>query len=481
MLLSIVVLPVAAGAFVVAGVLIAIATLLPKRGKRRVKKSADVKIVFMESATATVHEPEAITNDNRVVEVPSATAAASESEPKMDRVAEVPTVPAFTRPIEPVAAVEGVEPLPQVDSGQESANVSESASQPRRGLGSFLKFGMSRKREMITDSQPPIIVEPEDTEQRALEEEPPRRKLFSRTARVVRHVDAAAGPVDAKDSARAGDVVAAVDTAAGTTTVDARGVIHEQPAEAEFPVERFAENDRVQDVVYASDRERMEAEHRIEMERLAAEREAFDAEHRRTQEAKESKHRRGMEILVARARLRAETLQTEAQARATVQAHITKWWVRLDPDLQNPPEGERIRLAGSLEALRAPWVAKLLCLALEQDESERVRARLLGAYARGYRTEPAPFEAAVSRSQIERFAVLEALTPFAEEASWIADVLARAGAAPDAESADATALTDGPGTEAAVTGEAAGSSVIQLPAPATPPAMSLDAVVAAAS
>lgn len=479
MLLSIVVLPVAAGAFVVAGVAITAATLLPKRAKGRVKKSADVRIVFMESATASTHETVVVPNDNRDLEVPSVTAGASESEPEMDHAVEAHAAEAFTQPAEPVADVQSVERVPQVDTAAGSTEA-ESGVQPRRGFGSFLKFGMSRKLKVTKDSQQALIAEPEIIEQPAIEAERPRRKLFSRKAKVVRQVDASTASVSAEDTTHSGGVLAAVDTSAGTTTVDARGVIHEQPAEPEFPVQRFAENDRVQDVVYASERERMEAEHRIEMERLASEQEAFDAEHRRLQEARETKHRRVMEILEARARLRTDALQVEAQARATVEAHLAKWWVRLDPDLVNPLEGERIRLAGSLESIRAPWAAKLICLALEQDESERVRARLLGAYARGYRTEAAPFEAAVSRSQVERFAVLEALTPFAEEASWIAAVLAQASATPSPESA---AVPEEPDANRAVTNEASSeaSIVLQLPAPAMPPTMSLDTVVAAAS
>lgn len=479
MLLSIVVLPVAAGAFAVAGVAVTAATLLPKRAKHPVKRSTDVKIVFMESATASTREPVGVSHDNRDLEVPSVTAEASESEPEMDHAVEAHAAEAFTQPAEPVADVQSVERVPQVDTAAGSTEGAESGVQPRRGFGSFLKFGMSRKLEITKEPQQVLIAEPETIGQPAIEAER-RRKLFSRKAKVVRQVDASTTSVSAEDTTHSGGVLAAVDTSAGTTSVDARGVIHEQPAEPEFPVQRFAENDRVQDVVYASERERMEAEHRIEMERLASEQEAFDAEHRRLQEARETKHRRVMEILEARARLRTDALQVEAQARATVEAHLAKWWVRLDPDLVNPLEGERIRLAGSLESIRAPWAAKLICLALEQDESERVRARLLGAYARGYRTEAAPFEAAVSRSQVERFAVLEALTPFAEEASWIAAVLAQASATPSPESA---AVPEEPDANRAVTNEASdeASVVLQLPAPAMPPTMSLDTVVAAAS
>lgn len=432
--LAMIVSPPALIAFAVALLAITAGVIVPRRQRKRVTPNANVRLVF-------AHE----TNAPPIVDEQQPPAAA--------HVPKAPTPePSTQRPDEQPTLGEDHAVLEEEDGA--SAGI-------LTRVGSFLRFGMQRKSEPAQAPPPaaPLVLDDSEAPRRA-------RKLASVT-RVVSREPGAANELDVANQ----PVVASETNDQGTTTVDARGVIHQEPAESAFPVERFAQNDQVQEATYASEAERREAEHRMELERLNAEREVYETQQRCAQEAKEAKHRRAMEILQIRSQSRKEAIEVQEAARAAAEARLATWWVRLDPDLSDPQESDRMRLAGSLESVRAPWAARLITVALEQEQSERVRARLLGALARSHRTDPQPFELALKRSQIERYAIIEALTPFMGDAEWIADIVQRA------KSSDAPVDVPSPEVPAA---EDVGPNVVQLPL-TSPVASELETVVSVAS
>lgn len=188
----------------------------------------------------------------------------------------------------------------------------------------------------------------------------------------------------------------------GTLSFSAGASIESQESEAQPSLQRFAESEAA---AIAMRREQLDAARAADAERAAAE-----AEEQRAAEERE--------------RL---TRAAEAEAAARGEAWTKQWYIRLDPDLVEPDERERMLMVSGLGLIRgADWVKKLLLLVLEQEQSERVRARAIGALARaGHVEDPVPFESAAERSDVEQSAVVQAIGSFARDRDWAKNLLER--------------------------------------------------------
>jgi hypothetical protein len=118
-----------------------------------------------------------------------------------------------------------------------------------------------------------------------------------------------------------------------------------------------------------------------------------------------------------------ERVAVAEEARVRAEARTRRWFMRLDPELDAPTVAQRSEMAASL-GISAPWAGKLLCLAYEQEEEPRVRARILGALVAGSHLSVSdPFRSAVQRGGVERAAAWETLKPRQQDAAWIAPLL----------------------------------------------------------
>jgi hypothetical protein len=332
--------------------------------------------------------------------------------------------PAPAAPEEIVVDDLGQQQLPiHATSGAEPETV-EAAPPLKRGR--LLGFGASRRQPelVVEDSGVQTLEEPADV----VEVAAPKKRLFGGLRGLfVRRAEPLVQAEPVEDEWTTGDVEPLVvqQHDAGSIELSPKGEIIETPADGGFPVDRFetadGEHDRLLETeaeqraaLEAAEQAKLDAAHRRELELVAARDAKKAAEAQRTQDAADAAHRREMELL-----------QAQAAARVEADERASLWYVRLDPDAVNAAEGDRLKMVGSLESVRAPWAGKLLVCALGQDDSERVRARALGALARGgHRASGAPFIEAASRSDVERWALVEALTPFADESEWIAGLLA---------------------------------------------------------
>lgn len=130
------------------------------------------------------------------------------------------------------------------------------------------------------------------------------------------------------------------------------------------------------------------------------------------------------------AELRAEDERRELEARKEAILALERereanrgWWVQLDEEARS--ESERMALVSSLGLVRMPWAHRLVLRALREDESIRVRARAIGALARGgWLDDPEPFnEIFAQNDRVLNLAVREALTPH-QDRLWVRNLFA---------------------------------------------------------
>jgi len=141
--------------------------------------------------------------------------------------------------------------------------------------------------------------------------------------------------------------------------------------------------------------------------------------------ATEEDGRREAELAALARQREIENIAIAEEARVRSEARASKWYARLDLDLEVPTIEERMAMATSLGSVRAPWAGKLLRQAFDQEADARIRARVIGALVSADHLDVVdPFREAVANGGLERVAVLETLMPREHEAPWIGELLA---------------------------------------------------------